>query len=156
MTNPRKTIHGGQWYLGKSEYRHQTPMGIVTTKLLLTALIICDMGYRLHVASKYDVRYGKTEAFNHKNEEFHCLLRACGVEYTGESNDDTFEVSRADWTNGLIGKLTMLEKLPEEDRLKILACIRELGSTPDEVLDLAKRLIAEADPEHSYIVLCYW
>lgn len=114
------------------------------------------MGYRLHVASKYDVRYGKTEAFNHKCEEFHNLLRACGVEYTGDSNDDTFEVSRADWTNGLIGKLTLLNTLPEEERSEIIERIEDLDSTTDEVLELAKRLISEADPEHSYIVLSYW
>lgn len=114
------------------------------------------MGYRLHVASKYDVRYGKTEAFNHKNEEFHSLLRACGVEYTGDSNDDTFEVSRADWTNGLIGKLTMLDSLPDDERSKINERIADLDSTPDEILDIAKRLISEADPEHSCLVLSYW
>ena len=114
------------------------------------------MGYRLHVASKYDVRYGKTEAFNHKCEEFHYLLEACGVEYTGDRYDDTFEVSRAEWTNGLIGKLKTLDSLPENERYEITECIKDLKSTTDEVLKIAERIISEADPKRSYIVLSYW
>ena len=54
------------------------------------------MGYRLHSASKYDVKYSAGD-FNHKCEEIHNLLSACGADYTGDSYDSEFEVSRRDW-----------------------------------------------------------
>lgn len=114
------------------------------------------MGYRLHVARKYDVEYGRTEAFNYKCEEFHNLLSACGAKYTGESCDELFEVTRADWTNNLIGKLKRLDKLEEEEREEILDAISTLKTTPEEIVRVAEKLIAEADPNHNYLVLNYF
>ncbi len=55
------------------------------------------MGYRLHVARVYKVEYALGDAFNHKCEEFHDLLWACGAEYTGNQYDSDFEVSKDDW-----------------------------------------------------------
>lgn len=114
------------------------------------------MGYRLHVARKYDVEYGNIEAFNHKCEEFHDLLTACGAKFTGESNDELFEVSRADWTDNLIGKLKMLDDLEVEEQEEILDAISCLETTPEEIVDIAEKLIAEADPNHNYLVLNYF
>ena len=72
------------------------------------------MGYRLHSASKYDVKYSAGD-FNHKCEEIHNLLSACGADYTGDSYDSEFEVSRRDWEK-VIEKLKNLDSLPEEEK----------------------------------------
>lgn len=113
------------------------------------------MGYRLHVASKYDVKYSTTEAFNYKCEEFHNLLLACGVDFTGETYDANFEVSREDW-NKMIEKLKTLDQLPEEERLEIQDCIQDLETTPEKVLDITETLLSEADPDNSYLYFSYW
>lgn len=66
------------------------------------------MGYRIHVATKYEVRYSVGDAFNYKCEEFHNLLSLCGADYTGETYDPEFEVSKSDWKN-VMEKLKNLE-----------------------------------------------
>lgn len=113
------------------------------------------MGYRLHVASRHDVRYGSTEAFNYKCEEFHNLLLACDVDFTGETYDSDFEVSREDW-NKMVGKLKAISELPEDERSEILECIQDLDSTPEKVLEITERLLSEADPENSYLYFSFW
>lgn len=58
------------------------------------------MGKRLHVAKGYKVEYALGDAFNYKTEEIHNLLDACCENewpYTGESQDDEFEVEKEDW-----------------------------------------------------------
>ena len=58
------------------------------------------MGKRLHVAKEYKVEYALGDAFNYKTEEIHNLLDACCENewpYTGEPQDDEFEVEKEDW-----------------------------------------------------------
>ena len=58
------------------------------------------MGKRLHVAKGYKVEYALGDAFNYKTEEIHYLLDACCYNewpYTGEPQDDEFEVDKEDW-----------------------------------------------------------
>ncbi len=84
------------------------------------------MGYRLHVAKVYRVEYALGDAFNHKCEEFHDLLSALGAEYTGESWDSDFEVSKDDWCKA-IDKLKNLDNLEDPDeKAEITECIGKL------------------------------
>ena len=76
------------------------------------------MGYRLHSATKYEVKYS-TGDFNYQCEEIHNLLSACGAEYTGDCDDSEFEVSRDDWEK-VIEKLKNLDSLPEEEKDEII------------------------------------
>ena len=114
------------------------------------------MSYTLHVCRKYDVEYGETEAFNYKCEEFHDLLQAVGAEFTGESTDSTFEVSRSDWTEKLIGKLRNLDDQEEDVKEDILDATSCLNLTPEEIIDIAERLLEESDPNNDYLVLTFY
>ena len=59
------------------------------------------MGYRLHVARVYNVEYALGDAFNYKSEEFHNLLSALKVEYTGDEYDSDFEVQKDEWQKAI-------------------------------------------------------
>ena len=75
------------------------------------------MGYRIHVATKYEVRYSIGDAFNYKCEEFHNLLSLCGADYTGETYDPEFEVTKRDWKN-VMEKLKKLNLYHKKKRKK--------------------------------------
>ena len=113
------------------------------------------MGYRLHVAKKYEVEYALGDAFNYKCSEFHNFLSACGVEYTGESWDADFEVTKEDW-NKIIDKLKHLYDLPEDERDEITGAIDDLGSTTDEVIHMLEYYLENADPDNDYLRLSFF
>lgn len=75
------------------------------------------MGYRLHSASKYDVKYSAGD-FNHKCEEIHYLLSACGADYTGDYYDSEFEVSRRDWEK-VIEKLKTIATMKKSKSMNL-------------------------------------
>ena len=108
------------------------------------------MGFRLHVARTYRVEYGSTEAFNYAVEEFHTLLSALSVPYTGDDYDDEFEIDKEDWFKG-IGKLRNLANLREDERENITSALQGLGCTVEEAIELFEAYIRESDQGNYYM-----
>ena len=59
------------------------------------------MGMRLNYARTYKVEYGQTGMFNCRAWEFHNLLDALGIGYSGESFDEDFECPVDEWNRGV-------------------------------------------------------
>lgn len=91
------------------------------------------MGYKLHCATKYDVKYSHGD-FNHKSEEFHELLDALKVDYSGEQYDSEFEVFRKDWQEA-IDKLKNLYSLPQDDQEDIMWVVKKMQYTLEHIID---------------------
>ena len=108
------------------------------------------MGNRLHVAKHYRVEYAPTEAFNWQIEEFHNLLSALDVDYTGDTYDEDFEVDREHWQKGL-EKLKNLENQSQDEREYINDALEELGYKRKEVIDLFKAYLEASDPDDFYM-----
>ena len=113
------------------------------------------MGYRLHVAKKYEVEYALGDAFNYKCSEFHNFLSACGAEYTGEEWDSDFEVTKEDWKKA-IHMLKCLYDLDEDEREEIKGAIDDMGSTTDEVIHMLEYYLDKAEPNSDYLHLSYF
>lgn len=111
------------------------------------------MGYRLHVAKKYDVVLGDHEAFNWKILEFHDLLSALDVDYTGEENDMEFEVDREQW-EGAITTLQNIDKVEDANKRKqIEICVKDMAEDCFSIVNNMKILLEEADPRLSVLHL---
>lgn len=113
------------------------------------------MGYRLHVARVYKVEYALGDAFNYKSEEFHNLLSACGLEYTGDEYDSDFEVSKEEWRKA-IDKLKHLNDLEDDKREEIKGAIDDLASTTDEVVSMMEYYLEHGDPDIDYLHLSFF
>lgn len=113
------------------------------------------MGYRLHVAKKYEVEYALGDAFNYKCEEFHNFLSACDATYTGESWDSDFEVQKEDWKK-VIYKLKQLNDLPDDEQEEIRGAIDDLGSTVEEVIKMLEYYLEHSDPNNSQLNLSFF
>ena len=112
------------------------------------------MGFRLHVATTYKVEWGNAVGFNHKVQEFHSLLDACGCEYSGEYDVD-FEVQKQDW-NRVIDKLKRLDTLPDDEAGEIEMRVKDLNCTTDEVIDKMERLLSMSEPDSDYLHLSFF
>ncbi len=112
------------------------------------------MGFRLHVATTYKVEWGNAVGFNHKVQEFHSLLDACGCEYSGEYDVD-FEVQKQDW-NRVIDKLKRLDSLPTDEAGEIEMRVKDLNCTTDEVIDKMERLLNMSEPDSDYLHLSFF
>ena len=113
------------------------------------------MGYRLHVAKKYIVEYADTEAFNWKIHEFHNLLSAGGAQYTGETDDYSFEVTKEDWEM-MIDKISSLDSLEdEEDKSEIEGCLADLECSKEKMVRLLKVYLDESDPDRGAMYLSF-
>jgi len=113
------------------------------------------MGYRLHVCKLYKVEYAMGDAFNYKSMEFHNLLSACDVEYSGDEFDSDFEVSKEEWRKA-IDNLKHLHDLDEEKREEIKGAIDDLASTTDEVIHMMEYYLEHGDPDIDYLHLSYF
>ena len=113
------------------------------------------MGYRLHVAKKYQVEWADKEAFNWKCEEFHNLLSACGVDYTGESWDSSFEVTKDDWEKA-VWKIKNMEILKDDERVEIKKCLESLDSSADETAKILQSFLSLSDPNNGIIYLSFF
>lgn len=114
------------------------------------------MGHRLHVAKKYDVQYSLGDAFNYKTSEFHDLLSALGADYSGETWDDDFEVSKDDWQKA-IDKLKTLDALNDDDeKFCIMECLSEMECETDEIIERMEYFLREADPGSDYLHLSFF
>lgn len=113
------------------------------------------MGYRLHCATKYEAKYSTSDAFNYKCEEFHNLLMACGADYTGESWDPEFEVTREEWVKA-IDKLKALNTLDENERNEIMEAVNEMEYEVNDIISSMEYFLEQADPNNDYLHLCYF
>ena len=109
------------------------------------------MGYRLHVAKKYDVEYSNGECFNHKCEEFHNLLSALDIYYSGDVYDAEFEVSKEGWIEG-INKLKNYDNLDEIEKDGIAEAIRFMRDYKiDELVKCMEEILERSDPNLEYL-----
>ena len=113
------------------------------------------MGYRLHVCKMYKVEYAMGDAFNYKSMEFHNLLSACDVEYSGDEFDSDFEVSKEEWRKA-IDKLKHLHDLDDDKREEITGAIEDLASTTDEVIHMMEYYLEHGDSDIDYLHLRYF
>lgn len=112
------------------------------------------MGFRLHVATTYNVQWGNAVGFNHKVQEFHSLLDACGCEYSEEFDID-FEVLKNDWRH-VIYKLKRLDTLPDDEAGEIEMRVNDLNCTTEEVIDKMERLLNMGEPDSDYLHLSFF
>ena len=112
------------------------------------------MGFRLHVATTYNVQWGNAVGFNHKVQEFHSLLDACGCEYSGEFDID-FEVLKDDWRH-TIDKLKRLDTLSDNEAREIEMRVKDLNCTTEEVIDKMERLLSMSEPDSDYLHLSFF
>lgn len=113
------------------------------------------MGSRLHVATVYKCRYGKTEAFTDKEGWFEDLLTALNISYTGESFHSNFEISKEDWI-GMIDTLKNIETMEEPKKSQILKRVKKLECSTNEVIRRLELLLEEAEPDLDYLVLTFF
>ena len=106
------------------------------------------MGHRLHVAKKYDVQYATTpEEFNYEVEEFHNLLRALSVDYSGEWCDSEFEVSKEELKQGMQHLKDYKVFYPPY----LKSCLQDLNVTADEAYDILQKYIDASDPDNEWM-----
>ena len=115
------------------------------------------MGKRVHVATKYEVELGNTEAFNYKGDGFYELLQQLGGEpnYFGVEDDSTcdmFECLMEDYNDAVQNLEVYIEDpdlLDESDDIK--ECLDALGMKAEEVLKIMKGYQQEADTRDGYL-----
>lgn len=113
------------------------------------------MGKRLHVASKYEVEWSDSAYFNWNISEFHDLLDALDVYYTGETWDDDFEVSKEDWQKG-IDTLRSYSKLDADAQERIDEALEALEHEREEVIEIMEHLMEQSASNWSYIECCFF
>lgn len=113
------------------------------------------MGHRLHVATKYNVEYSCGSCFNYKVEEFHHLLLICGADFTGESYDDEFEVSKNDWKKA-IQKLKDIDSLDEDECMELVEAYENTGESLEEIIREMEYFLDKAEPADDYLHLCFF
>lgn len=113
------------------------------------------MGNRLHICKRHIIEYGDVEYFNYQNEEFHELMDALGVEYTGESFDDDFEIQREDFERGL-WKLKNIHLLTEQEQEEIEDAARNLNLTFSDLIGILEKYLEESDPNNDYMVFSFF
>ena len=99
------------------------------------------MGFRLHVATTYNVQWGNAVGFNHKVH--------------GEEFDIDFEVLKVDWRH-TIDKLKRLDTLPDDEAGEIEMRVKDLNCTTDEVIDKMERLLNMSEPDSDYLHLSFF
>lgn len=113
------------------------------------------MGYRLNVAKKYIIEYADVEAFNWKILEFHNLMSACDVQYTGEENDMSFEVMKEDWEM-MIDKISSLDSFEvDEEKEEIAKCLEDMECSREEMVKLLKEYLEKSDPDIDMMFLSF-
>lgn len=108
------------------------------------------MGCRLHVAKKYDVQYASIDYFNYLIEEFHYILDALEIDYTGDVYEHDFEVSKEQWRTGM-GKLATLNAQELEAKREIEESLKRVELTPERMLEIMEEYLNAADPNNNYL-----
>ena len=137
------------------------------------------MGKRIHVVKKQP-KYGNTEAFNWKQEEFKNLLDSLYCNVCGEEYSDNFECEKRNYERAIEilkrfkkdGKDAKLSDLPTFesdfsepisdviDFEQVQECLNDLWGSSDETIDkiikVMEDFLEEADPDSSWISFSVW
>lgn len=108
------------------------------------------MGLRLCVAKTYKVEYTYGAAFNYKVSEFHDLLDALNVSYSGDTWDERFDVEKYEWLKG-IEKLKNLDRLEASEREDINNALDCCECTLEEAIELFQGYYNSSAPDHDYL-----
>lgn len=135
------------------------------------------MGKYVHVLKKQP-KYGSTEAFNWKQEEFKNLLDSLCCEVCGEEYSDNFECGKHKYKRAIEilkrfkkdGKNAKLSDLPNSDFSEPISdiidfeqvqeCLNDLWGSTDEIIDkiikVMEDFLEEADPDSGWISFGAW
>lgn len=122
------------------------------------------MGKRVHVASKYEVEYGNTEAFNWKDDKFYNVLGHLGanpnnVGAPDDSMADVFECDVESYKKALgtlqkfIAAPDSLEDYTADEMRKYIEVCDE---TPESLLKVMQAYYDEADKRDGYLHFASW
>ena len=114
------------------------------------------MGIRLNYARTYKVEYGQTGMFNCRAWEFHNLLDALGIGYSGESFDEDFECPVDEWNRG-VERLRQFIGGTAGNGGKIREAIAGLEpETPQAILSCMEAVATKADVHDGFIRLSFF
>lgn len=108
------------------------------------------MGNRLYVAKTYQVEFVYGMGFNHMVSEFHDLLDALNVPYSGETWDERFDVDKEEWLKG-IETLKNLDQLETSERMEIEKALKACECTLSEAIELFEGYYNSSAPDHYYL-----
>ena len=108
------------------------------------------MGYLLHVAKEYNVEWAETKANKWECQDFLDLMSACGIDGVGEPLSTIIETLKEQWEQAL-WKLKNIEKLSEEDRIKISNALENLHCTKDEASVVVEDFLELSDSEKGMV-----
>lgn len=115
------------------------------------------MGKRVHVAKRYEVEYGGTEAFNWCDDKFYDLLNTLGAEPNNcgapdDSIADVFECPVNDYDDALKNLACYIaDPALFEDSDTLKEQLLELNVTADWLLQTMKSYREEADTRDGYL-----
>ncbi len=108
------------------------------------------MGNRLYVAKTYKVEFAYGMGFNYKVIEFHDLLNALDIPYSGDSYAERFDVDKEDWLTGL-ETLKDYKQLDAAQRYDIESALKDCECTLEEAIELFQGYYDASDPDHDYL-----
>ena len=108
------------------------------------------MGNKLYVAKTYKVEFDYGMGFNHMVSEFHNLLDALNVSYSGETWDERFDVEKEEWLRG-IEVLKHFDQLEASEQEEIDTALKACECTLSEAIELFEGYYNTADPNHYYL-----
>lgn len=110
-----------------------------------------SMSGRLHFATLHKVEFASTERFKYRTYEFHRLLDALEVGYSGEAFDEEFECPADEWARGL-------RRLQDGDFSEdVRKALDGLGAESPEDIIYAMSLIADrSDTSDGFIHLAFF
>ena len=122
------------------------------------------MGKTVHVASKYEVEYGGTEAFNWKDDKFYNVLGHLGAtpNNVGAPDDSLADVFECDVESYQVALDTLKQYVADPDSLEyytadeMLEYIEACGETPESLLQVMQSYYDEADKRDGYLHFASW
>ena len=105
------------------------------------------MGYRLHVATKYDVEFGGGWFNNSADEVTDFIVELCKDEDCFISEDGSMlEISKDALASGI-------ERLREYETIELPVEIQDLGYSAEELVMILKEMLNRSEPRLDYIVM---
>ena len=120
------------------------------------------MGKRIHVATKYDVRFSVNEyGFNYGSEKFETLMSLLDVPCTcvaNESGEDVrMEISAPFLKKAIEDMKKGMETWENQENVpEIDSIIEEQGLTREGMIEQLERMVRDADPKNTWIHICWY
>lgn len=115
------------------------------------------MGKRVHVVKKQE-KYGDSEAFNWKQDEFIDLLESLNCQIDN-NEDDRFEVLAEEYEcaiNYLKDIKAGKTDFDEIDLLEFNEALEDLDYSIDELIEVMEEFYDERDKDSDYIIFVSW